>query len=148
MRAADALFGEMTKSDVSADAPAPAADQPERPAGRILRAIEPTPVIEIAPAPEPRRRGRPLGSKNKPRPDLVRPHAETHGSDDGSSAEDLVASLFGSADENDTSVPAPIVAPVTRVMRIEPGPRLRLAWLKRELQPGERWKRRLSPLCW
>ena len=154
LRAADALFGAVGDWD---DPPqpqaAPSGQEPTRsaakPVGRILQAIEDPPVHVDVPAEiqSPRRRGRPPGSKNKVQ---RQPHpVECAERQDAAilNAEQLVASLFGSVEDEPAAVPAD---PAPRAASRPAGPvgRLRYSWIRKDLGPGERWKRRMSRVCW
>ena len=163
LKAADALFGQSAAMEQHAadaasvaieesDPTTPISAQPSspRPPGRILQAIEaaPDPVMaleaEKAPA---ARRGRPPGSKNK----VQRPAAASkRGAKDGrlevvpKAADALITALFGRSDEAD---PPPVVSRAP-ILLPDDGERLRFSWIRKELQPGERWKRRMSRVCW
>ncbi len=131
---------------------------PQRAPGRILQAIEEPPAV-VAETERPQaRRGRPPGSKNKvqrPPAPAKRPVFEAVDEDmdmdmdtadmpSPLAADALIAALFGDSDTIDdipAAPPAPIVLTGT-------GERLRFSWIHKELQPGERWKRRMSRVCW
>jgi hypothetical protein len=168
LKAADALFGPssmaapaaeaLTAKDVFETAAAIFSPMsPQRAPGRILQAIEePPPIdatsVEIEKAPA--RRGRPPGSKNK----VQRPAAaakrpifqaidEEIDADEKlppAAADELIAALFGDHETIDET-PA---APRASITVMEMGERLRFSWIHKELQPGERWKRRMSRVCW
>lgn len=155
MRAADALFSPKRAEATQAAAPtttaappaeateaARAAPIPERPAGRILQAIEEAPAdpfAELEALHAPKRRGRKPGSKNKPK----------------------AAAIERPAPMVDAPRPAiPAVAVMAAVVAARPSeategestgatPRgERFGWVRTKLRPGERWKRRIPKVAW
>ena len=119
---------------------------PERLGGRILQAIDDTPVDPFAALEAeraPKRRGRKPGSKNKPKLPIAAMAAANEKNDI------LLPAAFPDtklrrARGHETKLPAVLAASSPDRPRVNE----RFAWVRTKLRPGEKWKRRLPKVAW